>query len=549
MTATNPNAPAPDVLKEIRHQSENALELRGITKRFPLVLANDDISMQVKWGSVHALCGENGAGKSTLMKIVYGIQPPTSGEIVVDGEVVNFNDPADAIKRGIGMVFQHFMLVETLTVTENVILGAEPTKGGAIDYATARRKVADLIKQFNFALNPDAIVGELPVGLQQKVEILKTLYRGARILILDEPTAVLTPSETDELFEFLVGQYAKSGNAVVFISHKLHEVLQISDRISVIRDGRMIGTIPAEGATTETLAHMMVGREVTLKVEKTAAQPGEVALDIQNVVVKGEHRNAVDGVSFQVRAGEIVGIAGVEGNGQSELVEAVTGLTSYSGTITYLGKAAKGVKDVEASGLSHVPEDRNERGLVLDMTTAENYILGEQDRPPFAGRFGFLNLDVIQQNAHELSEKYDVRPRSASLRAGQYSGGNAQKLIVAREMRKGPKILVASQPTRGVDIGAIEFIHARIVEARDQGLAVLLISADLGEVMNLADRILVMYEGRVVGEVPASEATETGLGLLMTGSSEHGGASGGRSGEVSTTLQKGESGRGGDQQI
>ncbi|MFK7601582.1 ABC transporter ATP-binding protein [Deinococcus sp. SM5_A1] len=544
MTATpsnvSANAPAPDVLKEVRHQSENALELRGITKRFPLVLANDDISMQVKWGSVHALCGENGAGKSTLMKIVYGIQPPTSGEIVVDGEVINFNDPADAIKRGIGMVFQHFMLVETLTVTENVILGAEPTKGGAIDYATSRRKVAELIKQFNFALDPDATVGELPVGLQQKVEILKTLYRGARILILDEPTAVLTPSETDELFEFLVGQYAKSGNAVVFISHKLHEVLQISDRISVIRDGRMIGTIPAEGATTETLAQMMVGREVTLKVEKDKATPGEVALDIQNVVVGGEHRNAVDSVSFQVRAGEIVGIAGVEGNGQSELVEAITGLAQYTGNITYLGKTAKGVREVEASGLSHVPEDRNERGLIMDMTTAENYILGEQDRPPFAGSFGFLNLDVIQKNARDLSEKYDVRPRSASLRAGQYSGGNAQKLIVAREMRKGPKILVASQPTRGVDIGAIEFIHARIVEARDQGLAVLLISADLGEVMNLADRILVMYEGKVVGEVEASKATETGLGLLMTGSSEHGGASGGRSGEVSMTLQKGE---------
>ncbi|MDV6374766.1 ABC transporter ATP-binding protein [Deinococcus arenicola] len=538
---TAPNAPAPDVLKKVQHKSENALELRGITKRFPLVLANDDISLQLKWGSVHALCGENGAGKSTLMKIVYGIQPPTSGEIVVDGEVVNFNDPADAIKRGIGMVFQHFMLVETLTVTENVILGAEPTKGGAIDYATSRRKVAELIKQFNFALNPDAIVGELPVGLQQKVEILKTLYRGARILILDEPTAVLTPSETDELFEFLVGQYAKSGNAVVFISHKLHEVLQISDSISVIRDGRMIGTIPAEGATTETLAQMMVGREVTLKVEKTKATPGEVALDIQNVVVKGEHGNAVDGVSFQVRAGEIVGIAGVEGNGQSELVEAITGLAAYTGNITYLGKTAKGVREVEASGLSHVPEDRNERGLVLDMTTAENYILGEQDRPPFAGRFGFLNLDVIAKNAKDLSEKYDVRPRSASLRAGQYSGGNAQKLIVAREMRKGPKILVASQPTRGVDIGAIEFIHGSIVEARDQGLAVLLISADLGEVMNLSDRILVMYEGKVVGEVAADKATETGLGLLMTGSGEqHGGASGGRSGEVSTTLEKGE---------
>ncbi|GHG30446.1 heme ABC transporter ATP-binding protein [Deinococcus indicus] len=512
--------PTADVLRQVQHNSPNALELRGITKRFPLVLANDDISMQVRWGSVHALCGENGAGKSTLMKIVYGIQPPTSGQIVVDGETVDLTDPSEAIKRGIGMVFQHFMLVETLTVTENVILGMEPTSGGAINYAAARKRVAELIKQFNFDLNPDAIVGELAVGLQQKVEILKTLYRGARILILDEPTAVLTPSETEELFDFLKNQYAASGNAVIFISHKLHEVLHISDTISVIRDGRMIGTIPAQGATTELLARMMVGRDVSLKVNKAPAQPGNVALDVQNVVVKGEYGNAVDGVSFQVRAGEIVGIAGVEGNGQSELVEAITGLQPYRGQITYLGKAARGVREVEASGLSHVPEDRNERGLVLEMTTAENFILGEQDRAPFAGPLGLLNREVIEQNARDLSEKYDVRPRSTTLQAGRYSGGNAQKLIVAREMRKGPKILVASQPTRGVDIGAIEFIHARIVEARDQGLAVLLVSADLGEVMNLADRILVMYEGKVVGEVEAAHATDTQLGLLMTGSAD-----------------------------
>lgn len=507
------------MIAPVPHTSEYALELREITKRFPLVLANDRISMQVRWGSVHALCGENGAGKSTLMKIVYGAQPPTSGEIVVDGEVVQFDNPADAIARGIGMVFQHFMLVDTLTVTENVILGAEPGSAAALDYAGARRRVAELIQQFNFDLNPDAIVGELPVGLQQKVEILKTLYRGARILILDEPTAVLTPSETDELFDFLKNQYAASGNAVIFISHKLHEVLHISDTISVIRDGKMIGTIPAAGATTETLAQMMVGREVTLKVAKAPAQPGEVALDVQNVVVKGEHGNAVNGVSFQVRAGEIVGIAGVEGNGQSQLVEAITGLLPLqSGRITYLGREAHGVREVEASGLSHVPESRNERGLVLEMSTAENYILGEHDRAPFAGPLGFLNQEVIEQNARDLSEKYDVRPRSTTLPVGRYSGGNAQKLIVAREMRKGPKILVASQPTRGVDIGAIEFIHARIVEARDQGLAVLLISADLGEVMNLSDRILVMYEGQVVGEVDAAHATETQLGLLMTGS-------------------------------
>ncbi|WP_019009876.1 ABC transporter ATP-binding protein [Deinococcus aquatilis] len=537
-------APTPDVLREVRHNSEYALELRNITKRFPLVLANDNISLAVKWGSVHALCGENGAGKSTLMKIVYGAQPPTSGEIVVDGQTVNLNSPADAIARGIGMVFQHFMLVDTLTVTENVILGAEPTIGGRIDIASARRKVADLVKQFNFDLDPDALIGNLPVGKQQKVEILKTLYRGARILILDEPTAVLTPSETDELFDFLKNQYAASGNAVIFISHKLHEVLHISDTISVIRDGKMIGSIPSAGATTETLARMMVGREVNLRVDKTAAQPKEVALDVKNVTVKGEYKNAVDNVSFQVRAGEIVGIAGVEGNGQSELVEAITGLIpTLSGTITYLGKQARGVREVEAAGLSHIPEDRNERGLVLDMTTAENFILGEHDQAPFAGRFGFLNLDVIEQNARDLSEKYDVRPRSASLQAGRYSGGNAQKIIVAREMRKGPKILIASQPTRGVDIGAIEFIHARIVEARDQGLAVLLISADLGEVMNLADRILVMYEGQIAGEVSAADATETQLGLMMTGSggqTSGGQTSSGRSGEVSVGQTTGE---------
>lgn len=514
-----------DVLQSVQHRSPVALELQGITKRFPLVLANDNISMSVGWGSVHALCGENGAGKSTLMKIVYGAQPPTSGQIVVDGEPVVFTSPSDAIARGIGMVFQHFQLVDTLTVTENVILGAEPTQGTSINYAAARRRVAELVGQFNFDLDPDALVGDLPVGRQQKVEILKTLYRGARILILDEPTAVLTPSETDELFEFLKGQYAASGNAVIFISHKLHEVLHISDTISVIRDGKMIGTIPAAGATTETLAKMMVGRDVSLKVDKTPAQPGPVALDVSGLVVKGEHRNAVDGVTFQVRAGEIVGIAGVEGNGQSELVEAITGLKDYqAGQITYLGQSARGVRAVEAAGVSHIPEDRNERGLVLDMTTAENYILGEHDDAPYAGRFGFLDLDLIEKTARDLSEQYDVRPRSTSLNAGSYSGGNAQKLIVAREMHRNPRILVASQPTRGVDIGAIEFIHKSIVEARDNGLAVLLISADLGEVMNLSDRILVMYEGRVAGEVDAAQASETQLGLMMTGS---GGAAGG----------------------
>jgi general nucleoside transport system ATP-binding protein len=512
MTAASP-------LQPVQHRSADAIELRGISKRFPLVLANDNISMTVKWGSIHALCGENGAGKSTLMKILYGMQPPTSGEILVDGQSVTLHDPKDAIALGIGMVHQHFMLVEPLTVTENVILGSEPTQGASIDFRAARRRVAELIAQFGFDLDPDAKIEDLALGLQQKVEILKTLYRGARILILDEPTAVLTPSETDELFDFLKNNYARSGNSVVFISHKLHEVLHISDEISVIRDGRMIGTIPAQGATTETLARMMVGRDVVLRVKKGESHPAAVALDVQGVTVPGTHgKPAVNGVSFQVRAGEIVGIAGVEGNGQSELVEAITGLHAYSGQITYLGQQAHGARAVGLAGVSHVPEDRNERGLVLDMSTAENFILGEQNRAPFAGTLGFLDLAKIEANAKELSETFDVRPRSASLRAGSYSGGNAQKLVVAREMRKDPKILIASQPTRGVDIGAIEFIHGQIVKARDAGLAVLLISADLGEVMNLADRILVMYEGHIAGEVLAKDATETQLGLMMTGS-------------------------------
>ena len=511
--------------KPAQRRSDNAIELRGISKRFPLVLANDDISMTVKWGSVHALCGENGAGKSTLMKILYGMQPPTSGEILVDGNGVTLNDPKDAIALGIGMVHQHFMLVEPLTVTENVILGSEPTSGASIDFRAARRRVAELIEQFGFDLNPDAKIEDLALGLQQKVEILKTLYRGARILILDEPTAVLTPSETDELFDFLKNNYARSGNSVIFISHKLHEVLHISDEISVIRDGKMIGTIPTQGATTEILARMMVGRDVVMRVNKGEAHPEGVALDVRGVTVGGTHgKPAVQDVSFQVRAGEIVGIAGVEGNGQSELVEAITGLHPYTGQISYLGQQAHGAKAVGLAGVAHVPEDRNERGLVLDMTTAENFILGEQDRTPFSGTLGFLDLAKIEANARELSETFDVRPRSASLRAGSYSGGNAQKIIVAREMHKDPKILVASQPTRGVDIGAIEFIHGQIVKARDAGLAVLLISADLGEVMNLADRILVMYEGQIAGEVLAKDATETQLGMMMTGSGMSGSA-------------------------
>ncbi len=502
------------------HKATDAVAMRAIQKQFPLVRANDNVDFAVHWGEVHALVGENGAGKSTLMKILYGMQRPDSGEIIVDGSQVQLHNPNDAIKLGIGMVHQHFMLVEPLSVTENIILGLEPGSGVSVDYAKAEQRVMQLIEQFNFELKPDDIIEELPVGKQQKVEILKMLYRNSSILILDEPTAVLTPLETEELFEFL-RTYAKAGNAVIFISHKLREVIQVSDRISVMRGGRMIGTVPTLGITPPEIARMMVGREVILSVKKGEAHPAGAALELKNLTVReraGE-RPKVNNVSFTVRAGEIVGIAGVEGNGQSELVEAVTGLQHYTGTVEYLGQKLErnDARSVRQAGVSHIPEDRNERGLVLEYSTAENMILGDHIQDEFSGQFGLLKFDAIEQNASKLVEEFDVRPRSTSLQAKGYSGGNAQKIIVARELSRDPKVLVASQPTRGVDIGAIEFIHEQIVAARDKGLGVLLVSADLSEVMSLSDRILVMYEGEIVGEMPASEATEEKLGLLMAG--------------------------------
>jgi simple sugar transport system ATP-binding protein len=501
------------------HNAEDAVVMRGITKRFPLVLANDNVDFSVRWGEVHALVGENGAGKSTLMKILYGLQRADSGEIVIDGQTVHMRDPNDAISHGIGMVHQHFMLVEPLTVTENIVLGAEPGSRTSLDLGKARLEVARIIEQFNFDLKPDDVIENLPVGLQQKVEILKMLFRRSRILVLDEPTAVLTPMETEELFKFLK-EYASQGNAVIFISHKLREVIEVSSRISVMRGGRMIGTVNTAGITPPQIARMMVGREVILKVEKDEAKPGGPALELIDLTVgkKGE-RAKVNHVNFTVRTGEIVGIAGVEGNGQSELVEAITGLEHYTGEIRYLGQKLEhpNAKAVRQAGVSHIPEDRNERGLVLEYTTAENLILGDQYTEKYAGALGLLKFDAIEREAKERVEEFDVRPRSTELPAKGYSGGNAQKIIVARELSRDPKILIASQPTRGVDIGAIEFIHENIVKARDKGLGVLLVSADLGEVMSLSDRILVMYEGEIVGEMPAHEATEEKLGLLMAG--------------------------------
>jgi general nucleoside transport system ATP-binding protein len=501
------------------HQSTFAVEMRQITKKFPLVLANDRVDFSVRWGEVHALVGENGAGKSTLMKILGGAQRQDTGDLLVDGKSYNFTNPKDAIALGIGMVYQHFMLIEPLTVAENVILGAEPTQGPTLNMGYARKRVAELIRQFNFELDPDAIVENLPVGLQQKVEILKTLYRNARILILDEPTAVLTPMETEELFKF-IREYAKAGHAAIFISHKLREVIEVSDAISVMRDGKMIGSVANQNITPPQIARMMVGRDVILSVQKGEAQPGAAALEVKGVTVGARGQKPdVNNISFTLRAGEIVGIAGVEGNGQSQLVEAITGLEHYSGEIRYLGQkiAHPDANSVRQAGVSHIPEDRNERGLVLEYSTAENMILGGHKGPPYSGSLGLLNFDFIEKTANRLVNEFDVRPRSTALPAKSYSGGNAQKIIVARELERKPKVLVASQPTRGVDIGAIEFIHGQLVRARDQGLGVLLISADLGEVMSLSDRILVMYEGEIVGEMPAIDATEEKLGLMMAG--------------------------------
>ncbi|PIK84713.1 heme ABC transporter ATP-binding protein [Synechococcus sp. 65AY6A5] len=505
-------------LAEGSHRSDIALRLQGITKRYPLVLANDHIDLEVRWGEILALMGENGAGKSTLMKIVYGLVSPDEGSIQVDGQPAKIHSPADAIRLGIGMVHQHFMLVDPLTVTENVVLGAEPGHLFQVDFRRARAEVAQLIAEMGFHLDPDARVEDLPVGLQQRVEILKMLYRKARILILDEPTAVLTPQEAGELFAFL-RRFARRGGAVIFISHKLKEVMQLADRVTVIRDGKVVATLPTAQTDAQELARLMVGREVSLTVEKKAATPGEVLLDVRDLWVDIPGRKpAVAGASFQVRAGEIVGLAGVEGNGQTELVEAITGLRSYRGQIRYgAGSLSASARQVRCWGLSHIPEDRNVRGLVLDFPTRDNLILGDHHQKPYTGWLGFFWEEAIDQHARQLVESFDVRPRSISLTARRYSGGNAQKIVVGRELSCGSKVPVAAQPTRGVDVGAIEAIHRRILQARDQGMGVLLVSADLNEVISLSDRILVIHEGHLVGELTPEEATEEQLGLLMGG--------------------------------
>ncbi len=499
-----------------------AVYMQDIVKRFPLVLANDSVNLEVNWGEVHALIGENGAGKSTLMKILGGVQQPDEGAILIDGKPAQIASAKDAFGLGIGMVHQHFMLIEPLTVTENLILGAEPHIGPSLNTREARRKAQELIKQFGFDIDPSSKIEDLPVGLQQQVEILKTLYRGARILIMDEPTAVLTPQETRGLFAF-IREFAEAGNAVIFISHKLDEVIEICDRMSVMRDGRMIGTVTREATSQRELANMMVGREVLLSVEKTPAAPEEVKLEVEHVTLwqAGRQKPLLNDISFKLRAGEILGIAGIDGNGQSELVETLTGLRPIDGgNIQLDGQdlAGRSAREVREAGMSHIPEDRNERGLVGEYSAALNSVLGDVYKAPYS-RYGFLQDNAIEAHAERCIRDYDVRPASTEVSALSYSGGNAQKLIVARELSSNPKLLIASQPTRGVDIGAIEFIHGRIVAARDEGLAVLLVSADLNEVMSLSDRIIVLFEGRVMGELTQADATAEKLGLMMAGSS------------------------------
>lgn len=498
------------------------LEMKGITKQFPGVLANDNISLDVREGEIHALVGENGSGKSTLMSILYGLYQADKGEIYVRGKKVDISEPRVAINLKIGMVFQHFMLVEPLTVAENIVLGSELKRGPFLDYDQAVKEVERLSASYGLKIDPHAKIEDLSVGLHQRVEILKALYRGAEILILDEPTAVLTPQEVDDLME-VMRSLRENGASIIFITHKIREVLAISDRVTVLRRGKKIGTKDTADTNAQDLAEMMVGREVLLRVEKTPAQPKEEVLQVKDLVVKDSRGSIrVNGASLSVRRGEILGIAGVEGNGQTELVEAIAGLMRpQSGQIVLSGKDITNWSPlrIKKAGLGYVPEDRHKRGLVLDYSIADNLILGLHADEPFCGVMGFHSRKAIMDNASKLVEKYDVRPPYPQQRAGALSGGNQQKVVVAREFNQDPELLICSQPTRGVDIGAIEFIHQQVVAQRDRGAAVLLVSAELDEILSLSDRVAVMYNGRIVAVLDREEADEQKLGYLMLGGS------------------------------
>lgn len=496
------------------------LELKGITKRFPGVLANDHIDLTLEEGEIHALLGENGAGKTTLMNILYGLYQPDEGEIIVRGKPIKVHSPSDAIAAGVGMVHQHFMLVPVFTVAENVMLGEEDVRyGGVLDRQAAAEKIRQISDQYNLQVDPSAYVEDLPVGVQQRVEIIKLLYREANILILDEPSAVLTPQEVLELFKIMRSLVAQ-GKSIIFITHKLKEVLEIADKITVIRRGKVIGTTTPEAADQNDLAQMMVGRAVDLELEKAPVKVGEDALVVKDLVVLGQHRKvAVDGISFEVHAGEVLGIAGVQGNGQTELVEALTGLRPIrSGQVLIGGQDFTNAtpRKITEKGVAHVPEDRQRDGLVLPFPVADNLILNTYYQPPFA-RGAVLQQDAIVDSAKTLIQQFDIRTPGPATPAGSLSGGNQQKVIVAREFSRPIRLLIASQPTRGLDVGSIEYIHGRLIQKRDEGCAVLLVSTELDEILGLSDRIAVMYRGKIVATLDAAQATKEGLGLLMAG--------------------------------
>ncbi|MFF2908839.1 ABC transporter ATP-binding protein [Paenibacillus sp. NPDC057934] len=501
------------------------VELKQITKRFPGIVANDSISLTLKKGEIHALLGENGAGKSTLMNIVFGLYQPDEGSIEIDGKPVMIDSPNKAIELGIGMVHQHFKLVDPFTVTENIVLGMEPKKGLKIDYKSAAEQVRKLSEQYGLQVNPNAKIHDISVGMQQRVEIMKTLYRGADILIFDEPTAVLTPQEITELMAIMKRLVAE-GKSIILITHKLKEIMQISDRVTIIRRGKVIDTVKTSETNPNDLAEKMVGRGVTFKVDKKPPEIGKAVLKLGNVNSKNKDGVSIlNGLSFEVKAGEILGIAGVDGNGQSELIQAITGLRKIdSGSITMEGQEIANLspRKVTEKNVSHIPEDRHKHGLVLDFSMSENMVLETYYQKPY-NQNGFLNYDIINKHAGELIQQFDVRTPSLETKARSLSGGNQQKAIIAREIDKNPTLLIAAQPTRGLDVGAIEFVQKQLIAQRDQGKAVLLISFELDEIMNVSDRIAVIYEGQIVGEVYPQDTNDQELGLMMAGSLKRGG--------------------------
>lgn len=499
---------------------EYVIEMLNIRKEFPGVVANDDITIQVKPGEIHALLGENGAGKSTLMNILFGLYEPDRGDIRVNGEKVNITNPNVATDLGIGMVHQHFMLVDTLSVTENIILGSEPTSIGRINLKQAEKEVQALSDTYGLRVDPTAKIGDISVGMQQRVEILKTLYRGANVLIFDEPTAVLTPQEINELMA-IMNSLIKEGKSIILITHKLKEIIQVCDRCTVIRRGKGVGTVNVSETNVNELASLMVGREVLFTTEKDPAQPKETVLQVKDLVVQDSRKvDIVKGLNLNIRAGEIVGIAGVDGNGQTELIEAITGLRDVTkGRITLNGKDITNLtpRKVTESGIGHIPQDRQRFGLVLDYTVADNIVLQTYYQQPYSKHL-LLNFHEIDQKANEIIKEYDVRPPRAQTLARSLSGGNQQKVIIGREIDRSPHLLIAAQPTRGLDVGAVEFIHKKLIEERDKGRAVLLMSFELDEIMNVSDRIAVMFDGTISAIVDPNETDEQELGLLMAGS-------------------------------